>query len=393
MKAQVTVVVVTALVLASCEEASPPPAAPVPPPPAIAEVSPEPRSTGVRDDAGIRVQFSEAMDPTTLSPRNVSVRVDERYVDVRLAWDPQTWELRIDPVDNMVLSRTHTVRLETGIRSAKGLALTSPYWWQFTTIGIRSPRAPWPPNDTDGESPFVRLAWQHADVGEQQIQYLLFANVDSAKVAERIGGPIAATTAPLFLPTSRWPQGVRNYWAVTARNLSTGEQVDGPVWSFRTFSTESATETVELPLSDWSFLTYLGDQLCFGASFETGGEVSNCAIRWDLRPLGPRKLASAQMVLGQIGTSSARTNVYSSNDWRACFLQTPGPPHSVSLMGSGVSDGTAITVASDVLTAHLEATMRYRGYFGYVLSSSAHRVYPASQCRLVLTLYREGAAN
>jgi hypothetical protein len=344
------------------------------------------------------------MDPASLGPSTVSLRVDASYVPITISWDSVERRVSIIPQRRLELFRTHTVRLESGIRARDGSPLDSSYSWQFRTLGIRLPESPGPTDRSKSESRFVRLSWSIGQVGSGPLESSLYAGTDSTAIATRSKGALAVGPMTSFVPREAWPSGVEIFWAVSVRNGTTGERRDGSVWSFRTLPADQPVDSVSLALDDWGYVwidTQDGvmHQDCFSVALEVGGIVLKTAVRWDLRPFRGRKLAGATMVLSRGNRFRGRitTDVFASADyWSACDIQPDGAPHASERVGTATAgEGETMSFDNDVLAAHLEAMFRYQGYFGFVLQSIRREDLVPAGCRLILRFYSEnpGAAT
>ena len=384
--------------LAACGRKAATPLGPVPGAPLeVVDLFPAPRSTGIVDGTEIWARFDEDLDPATLNDQTVTLRLDARYIPIAIAWDSTERKVRIRPQELLALLRTHTVRLGSGITSRSGVPLAKEYSWQFKTSGVRLPDLPAPADGTEEESPFVRLAWRETGAIPGVTSYTIYASVDSAAVASRRAAAVASRATPAYLPRQRWPYDTTIYWSVTVRNSATGESVDGPAWRFRTLRADAPVDSIELPLSDWSFLWRDDNhnlyEECLGETFESGYPALVCAIRWDLRSYPAYKLAGATMIItrGRGDSLTAVTEIYSSADyWSACDLNLDGAPHRAERLASGSARrGESMFLSTDALTAHLEAMLRYEGYYGYVVECSLHQDYVAAGCRLILRFFSE----
>ena len=65
------------------------------------------------------------------------------------------------------------------------------------------------------------------------LSYDVYVGADSAAVASRAVPPFQ-TSSPFYLPSQSWPLAQEFYWSVVARNQTTDEHLEGPVWRFET---------------------------------------------------------------------------------------------------------------------------------------------------------------
>jgi hypothetical protein len=362
-------------------------------PPQIASTHPAARSRDVPVETEIWAEFAEPLDSLTVDARNVALKLDTQFIPATVTWEAATRRIRVRPSVELFISRTYTVRLEAGLATAEGKALDQPYFWQFKTRGVRTLRDPYPPDRTTGESPFTALSWDSTGAPSALVIYEIYINEDSAAVAERRPRPFAQTHRPNYVPRSAWGFGTR-WWAITMTSPATGERLDGPVWRFDTVARDTPTDTMTVTLNDWGYYdTQNGESNCFGRSYKTGLRFRS-AIRWNLAGVGPRKLAGAQMLLAYVpaGSGFPGPSIFPSlDDWYACGITATGPPHieAAGAVGFGrLVDPGLILVASDALTAHLEAMLRRRGFYGYVVAAP-EATFLADGSTLTLRWFRE----
>lgn len=377
-------------------------AAPVAPetaiPPMLVAVSPAPGATKVSYTAEMWAQFDRELDSLTVTDRNVDLRVDTERIPVAVTWEAATRRVRIAPLVALAINRTHTVTLGAGLADSAGTKLSTPYAWQFGTIGVRRPAKPFPPDQVDDESPFVTLSWDASEVSAGDIEYSIWASRDSAAVAARSIPRLIAVKTPFLMPRTRWPLGLNTFWSVVATNRSTGDTLVGPVWRLGILPASTAIDSVALRLSDWGHYDSGGPpyQLCFDTRFSSSGGRYRAAIRWDLRPFGPLKLASATLVLQPTTTLLANgPRIWGSTDyWPACDIQVPGPPHidptGPLAQAQLARDVGLYTTSADYLIAHLEAMTRRSGFYGYVLTSDSQIDFIEPGSYLALRWYRTG---
>jgi hypothetical protein len=380
--------------LVGCSKKAAPPLAPEPPsPPQIEEVYPPAHSTGIPYETEIWARFAEPLDSTTVNSDNVKLYLDTQIIPTTVSWEAATRRVLIRLLGSLALSRTHTVRLAPDLATADGSRLGEEYFWQFKTVGVRPVTAPFPPDGAAEESPFVMLMWLGSNPHNQEVEYDLFAGEDSAAVASRLLSPLGTTSRSYYIPESRWSRDAKIFWSVTTRNLSTGEQGEGSVWRFATLPAAAPIDSVVLSLSDWTaYSTDTGDVMCFTPRFLVGFDWK-AGLRWDLAPLGPRKVAYAAIRIrsvgdrmGSLGASTATTF------WNACDPSTIF--EGDRLVGFTTIFGSTTSYASDdALTAHIEASTRHSGFFGYVLSGTSESQYQAVGTTLSLYYFRDAEAD
>lgn len=397
---------VAALTLA-CERRVAAPTAPpvVPHPSRIAAVFPPARGAGVFYETAIWVEFTAAVDTATISDRTVFFKADTRRLPATLSWDPAKRRLGIAPRDRLGLRKTYTIELSAALRFEDGSPLGVLYSWQFTTNSLRRPSGPLPTDGRPGQSPFVALRWSGlTELSAGTITYEIHAGADSATAADPGSPAWGSTPAPPFVPRARWRQDGANYWAVHAINGATGERLVGPVWRFSTFPADAAYDSIAVAFIDWNW-TEASNQVqhCAGDSFVTGPAMMS-TMRWSLGPPD----STVRLVGAAIDLSPrlpgipalAGPSVWETNTtFAGCALGYPGPPSTSELNGkladAVVLNPERIRFSSDALSAHVEATRRLGGRFGYIFRSPFRRSYygggsggPTLRATLWMYLYR-----
>ena len=109
------------LAVASCSPAKHSPLAPTSElPPSVTEVSPPARSVNVWYDTPIWADFAEALDPATVSEKNVFLKLDTHRLQVAVRYDVPTRRITITPLESVPLLRTLTVELTPRIATDNG---------------------------------------------------------------------------------------------------------------------------------------------------------------------------------------------------------------------------------------------------------------------------------
>ncbi len=402
-----------ALLALSCgrRTVAPPTAPPPTPPPArIEEVSPPARATGVFYETPIWVRFDRPLDPATISDRTVFFKADTRRLPATLAWEPATRRLLLTPAARLGLRQTYTVELTAALGFADGTTLGAPFLWQFTTNSLRRVQSPQPMDRQSEQSPFVALRWAGlTEASAGPVSYEIHAGPDSATAADPGSPALGVAAAPPFVPRARWRQNGANYWAIHALNAATGERLVGPVWRFDAFPADAAYDSIAVGVVDWNWLeaSNPGRQRCTEDSLVMGPTMVS-SIRWNLGPpdttvrlvgaaieLSPR-LASVPAVAGP-------SVWYASTSFFGCAHGYPGPPNTDDPQGrladAVVRAPDRIRFASDALSAHIEATRRLGGLYGYLFRAPIRRSYygpgagsPSLRAVLWLYLYRPAPA-
>jgi hypothetical protein len=159
---------------------------------------------------------------------------------------------------------------------------------------------------------------------------------------------------------------------VRAKNLDTGEFLDGPVWSFRTVDPATAvldSFAFASVTGGWQLMSNRNSRSCTSPTLQIGpGYVT--AMGWSLNALpADVKIADARIRIASFpGSQNLLPTV-------SCW-STRGPIDYCNMfdvqpvidghMGNARIVGTDLAVISnDALAAHVEATRRYSTFYGY----------------------------
>jgi len=369
-----------------------------PAPPAVLATQPPARATGVLYDAPISVDFNTDMDSGTLNTSNVFLKLDTQRLPIQLSWDPGVRRLQVLPQTALRLRRTYTVEMTAGVRTAEGTDFGPTGWYfQFTTNSARRPTSARPLAGGPDESPFVMLSWDSTEAGIGSIGYEIWSGLDSAAVVVRAGTPTATVSRASWFPSAPWPFGERVFWAVTVVNGATGEHLDGPVHSFPVLPASTPIDSVLI----------LGDDSGFNAiniAQSATTPIQTCSLdsivsqvgtqAWIAFPLSSLpadvRIASARLEIETYDHYVSRLGIAAPLVWSAKY-DWPRPcrsglqfreslPVRDLLMANGYQvSGRQIRYMSSQLAAHVEASVRRGGFFGYELSSSLRLAYATSR--------------
>jgi hypothetical protein len=309
---------------------------------------------------------------------------DTRRLPIALAWEAATRTLRITPLEQLGLLRTYTVTLGAALRFADGGTLQQLFESQFTTNSLRRVQSPLPMDHQGEQSPFVALRWGGLTPGPFGImRYEIHVASDPAQVTDPAHPALATLLSPPFVPRIRWRMDGPNYWAIHALNTATGERLVGPAWRFDTVAADAPVDSVLAPFSDWTWVQQGRANRCTGSELQTGPDVL-CAVRWTLGPPDTTvRLAGVAIEMGpQTGTPPPAANGpsvwYATSSWTPCDAAYGGPPTTDDqgwLADAVTIPSNRIRYSSDALTAHVEATRRLGGFYGYLFRSGVTRRY------------------
>lgn len=401
-----------ALVLAlaaGCGDGVKPPVAPpaneTPPadlPPPIEAVFPAPRSTGVFYDTDIWVRFSEPLDPASVNERTVFLKLDTVRYPVTLTYDAPSRAIRVAPRVRLALLRTYTVEITSRVTTADRRPL-APGFWQFRTNGLRRLENPYPVPGTQNESPFVFLRWGETETSAGVIVYHVYAGADSAAIAARSTAPIYNGVVPSLVPGKSWGLATRLYWAVTAENRTSVEQLDSPVWSFETLPAGLPVDSLALGASEWGQFDRTTNLMSCFTEFIFAGSRYNDGIRWPQERDAPNlKLARAQIRMYAVAGNplSGAPAIYPVRDpWASCGYSNTVPATDNVKIADAFRIGLTPHIAfeSEALTAYAEAVGRSGPAYGFSLRATTSVSflsprYGADGPVLVLYYYRTAPA-
>jgi len=384
-----------------CGPKAPPPVAPEAHlPPDVSAVHPTARSIGVFYGTEIWAKFEKALDPTTVNDRTVFLKLDTGRVPITVAYDALERRIRLVPQIPLALRRTYTVELTPGIATADGGSFPEAYYWQFSTNSLRRPGTPSPANNAVGESPVTGLFWSPTEPSAGDIRYRVYVSTDSEQVATHGVTPWVVGLSGRYLPNVRWTYETTLFWSVTAVNQTTSEELQGPVWWFRTVPADTPVDSLMIqPFNLGYFDTRL--QRWFCGSFYSGPQFSNAA-RWNLSSVDPGiKLAGVKLTVAPISASNPLSTYFPTvsahvAEWQACNTQFIGPPpiDETGPLSDGVFESSSLlSYSADLLAAHVEATARRRsGFYGYSLRTARQLIMSPGEFRLKLYYYPASAA-
>ncbi len=351
----------------------------------VVQVSPPARSAHVLTDTPIWARFDRALDPATVNSRTVFLKVDTQRRTIAVAWDATNLRILVTPQQSLSLLTTYTVEFAPGIATLDGDSLGQTYFWQFTTNGIRRPRAPFPPDRALDESPFATLLWVGTELSAGTIKYDLYAGPDSDAVASHSLPALAHPSTETYMPIARWWQDRPVFWTLHVTNVTAGEELDGPVWRFDPVPGTTPVDTVVVPVRDWfwgyPYTTASGRPgyyaNCKGPELRCG--AIDALMRWDFSSLGPGlRLAGAGLDLTLLPGYVTNPPPWASlggvkNDWTVCVMGFSYPyvlpKPSVDLATGEVLPASRLRFATDRLAAYIESMVRHGGHYAMMFDS------------------------
>ncbi|MBI1798789.1 MAG: Ig-like domain-containing protein [Candidatus Eisenbacteria bacterium] len=402
----------------ACSPRHPAPTAPVALPPHLSAEFPSSRSVHIQSDTPIWAEFDRSLDPSTVDPRHVFLKVDTRRLPVTVSYDDTRHRVTIVPQVQLALLTTHTVEFSPSLKSANGDTLGSGVFWQFTISSLRRLRAPYPPDSATGESPYARLSWGGTEEFPGSVVYDVYAGVDSAAVAARSAPAIGHTIDTFVLPPARWPQDGPLFWSVHERHAGTGEELDGPVWQFTPLPASTPIDSITVPASDWFYGTIYVSPYG-GVTYSAGCKRDSIlvapgydnAVRFNFSGVSPGiRLAGAAYQVTPLPNYQSNlprgisiitiTNVYSSCVSSNALSNVTLPRRGTSL-ATGVAANPRIRFSSDTFSAYLESEVRHGGLHQIAYQSGQRSALYTPSVALVLAssvpvlklyVYRPGPA-
>jgi hypothetical protein len=343
-------------------------------------MQPPARSPSALYDGDIWAQFDRALDPHTVSPLNVYLKLDAQRIPITVSYDATNHRVTLTPTVVLELQRTYTVEFSTAVKGADGTPLAPGVFFQFTTNSLRRPVYDYPLASAL-EGPVTTLGWGGTQGPTNNLFYELYASTDSNAVKARTAPMLARSVFTRFVPAVAWPMGSTVYWAVTSENLTTHERLDGSLRSFQTLDPSTPLDSVAIPALDHGSKSATStQQACGNQSFSCGGAF-NGAMHWGLSALPAN--ARLQSVTVQLSVWSADTSTIqgtqptlwmAQNEWVPCTINYPGPPFNETsgLLASATPQTDRIAAfRSDRLAAFFEAVYRGRTLlFGTVLRAN-----------------------
>ena len=102
--------------------------------PTVSSVSPASGATNVARNTSVTAEFSEKMDPATLTTSTVTLVKNGTTtpISATVSYDDSTKIVTLKPSSNLAAKTKYTVKLSGGVKDLAGNAL-APYTWSFTT--------------------------------------------------------------------------------------------------------------------------------------------------------------------------------------------------------------------------------------------------------------------
>ena len=101
------------------------------PTPTVSSTSPANFATDVAINPSITATFSEAMDPTTITPTTFTVTHGTTPIPGAVTYVDNV--AKFNPTSNLIPNTVVTARITTGVTDLAGNALAANHTWSFTT--------------------------------------------------------------------------------------------------------------------------------------------------------------------------------------------------------------------------------------------------------------------
>lgn len=379
--------------------------------PILIATQPPARSESAPYDSEIWAQFDRALDGRTVNAQTVFLKLDGQRVPSAITYEGITRRVVVKPTVVLALQRTYTVEISTAVHAVDGTPMPPGLFFQFTTNSLRRVVYDYPVAGVL-EGPVVTFGWGGTQGPTNNITYEVYAGTDSLAVSARATPFLQRSVFTRFVPSARWPQGQRVFWAITAENLTTHEREHGAVQSFQVIDTSAPLDSVTILAADFGSVDTrqrITTQFCNSQNWPCGPNC-NAAVHWNYAPLGPGAMIESVRMRVVMQDSSAGRYSYkqpsvwmSQNNWTPCTVISPGPPfNEVSgfLSGSDSTSTTEISFRGTRLAAFLEAQYRGRTLLTGVVLRSLENVFfhsplvgdPARVPNIVIRFYRPPAA-
>lgn len=109
------------------------PSAPDLTPPTVSSTTPASAGAGVEVTSAVRIVFSEAMNPATITGSTITV---SNGVTGTVSYDTASNTATFTPASVLANNTSYTVTVTTGVRDAAGNALAASHSWNFTTVSL-----------------------------------------------------------------------------------------------------------------------------------------------------------------------------------------------------------------------------------------------------------------
>ncbi|KAF0215611.1 MAG: hypothetical protein FD174_4059 [Geobacteraceae bacterium] len=102
-------------------------------PPTVSSTIPATDATGVAINSGVLVNFSKAMDPTTINDTTFTLTSSAGNVTGTVSIDAMNRIAIFRPSGNLATGTTYAATIKAGVKDLQGNAMTADYTWSFTT--------------------------------------------------------------------------------------------------------------------------------------------------------------------------------------------------------------------------------------------------------------------
>ena len=107
--------------------------------PTVTGQFPASNATGVGISTTVTATFSQAMDNTTITTSNFTLKQGSTTVATSIAYNASSETATITPSVTLAYNTVYTATLTTSLKNTNGCALQSQYQWQFTTAADTTP--------------------------------------------------------------------------------------------------------------------------------------------------------------------------------------------------------------------------------------------------------------
>ncbi|WP_406694367.1 N,N-dimethylformamidase beta subunit family domain-containing protein [Singulisphaera sp. Ch08] len=112
-------------------------------PPTVGATTPASNAPGVAVSTNVTAQFSEAIDPTTVTTASFELRgPNNALMAATVAYNSDTRIVTLNPTTDLAMATTYTARVKggsTGVKDLAGNPLAADFTWSFTTVAAPPP--------------------------------------------------------------------------------------------------------------------------------------------------------------------------------------------------------------------------------------------------------------
>jgi hypothetical protein len=178
-------------------------------PPTVSRTVPDRDAMGVATNAKLTIDFSEAMDQTTLTTDSILLAKGMTPVSAAVTYDATMNQAQLAPNAPLDENAEYTATVTTKVTDAFGNALAMPYTWKFTTVG-NAPHvvSTTPPDGAMGVARDIVIKFQFdKDINATTLSANLTLTDDRQAMVPATTSYDAATFTASLTPSAQLPEG------------------------------------------------------------------------------------------------------------------------------------------------------------------------------------------